>query len=196
MSQEMGMAQMAESTFGKICEHGQLARKCDHCELEKMYQDADVKDKRIAKLSADLNAFAAALVCRRHCKTCGGVGRVTGNTISYETDTEEERRDAWIMGSRRCPDCGQKPEVILAAHDASKDARIAELESQLQTQRAAAQAVVREVALVQDAPLKERIAELEAALARLLTCSATTHACAQCAVEAQAALDAARKVQP
>jgi hypothetical protein len=84
--------------------------------------------KRIAALSADVDAFAAALVCRRTCKTCGGSGRVTGSTITYETDTEEERHDAWLMGSRRCPDCGQKPEAILAAHDAAKDKRIAEME--------------------------------------------------------------------
>jgi hypothetical protein len=40
---------------------------------------------------------------------------------------------------------------------------------------------------------EKRIAELEAALAKLLTCSATTHACGQCATEAQAALDTERK---
>jgi hypothetical protein len=94
---------------------------------------ADAQAKRIVALSADVDAFAAALVCRRNCKTCGGVGRVTGSTITYETDTEEERRDAWLMGSRRCPDCGQKPEAILAAHDAVKDKRIAELEAALVT---------------------------------------------------------------
>jgi hypothetical protein len=169
---------MSESTFGKCCAHGQLARKCESCELEKMYAEADAKDKRIVALSADVDAFAAALVCRRNCKTCGGVGRVTGNTISYETDTEEERRDAWIMGSRRCPDCGIGADKILAAHDASKDARIAELEAAL--------ALMLSPQRVDDAGWDRHHAD------RYLESKAALTSTPQ----GQAALDAAGKVQP
>jgi uncharacterized coiled-coil protein SlyX len=212
---------MSESAFGKCCEHGQLARKCESCELEKMYAEADAKDKRIESLSADVDAFAAALVCRRNCHTCGGSGRVTGNTISYETDTEEERRDAWIMGSRRCPDCGQKPEAILAAHDAVKDKRIAELEqriAELEQNESALRHILNETAtgaadaLTAICCKDERIAELEVALAISIGwwilsfydnkgqhfCEDKYQSCLAVLTstpQGQAAFDAARKVQ-
>jgi hypothetical protein len=198
--------------FDKCCAHGQLARKCESCELEKIYAEADAKDKRIIALSADVDAFAAALACRRNCKTCGGSGRVRGaGSISYETDTEEEQRDAWLMGSRRCPDCGIGAYKILAAHDAARDKRIAELEQNESALRhilnkTAAGAAE---ALTAICGKDERIAELEAALAAALgwwvqTFDGWEHrgedkyqACKAVLVstpQGQAALDAAKEV--
>jgi hypothetical protein len=68
------------------------------------------------------------------------------------------------MTSCRCPSCGGKPDAILAAHDAAKDKRITELWADL----ARANDALAKVWGDWDTVAK-RIAELEAALANLIT---------------------------